>query len=327
MTPNRNPAVKAAMKMLPPSPVAIPAASSCRRHRQDLQPVRLHGQATRDPERERAQDAGRHASDEAVADLLQHEVHGGVRRHSPLVPFGEGKRDEEERDADSVVQAALDVETLPDPRRDPLVGDDRLAERRVGAGEHDREHERLDQADAGQHADPDERAGGDRERQTDPEQPGRYRELRAQRRERDPGGVSEEDERQRRLRQQLDGLAADTQIDQAEYRPCQQARGGEEDRRRDERPLEPAGDGREREQHQRNRREFPGSQRFTFPSSQPERAHRLAHQRGLCRCRGSPRSHRSRGGGGRSSRRRRRGRSSRCRRSRSKRVRSRRARC
>ena len=82
----------------------------------------------------------------------------------------------------------------------------------------------------------------------------------AQRGERDPRGVSEEDQRQRRLRQQLDGSPPILQIDQAEHRAGQQARGGEEDRRRDDRPLDPAGDGREREQHERDRREFPGSQ-------------------------------------------------------------------
>ena len=214
----------------------------CRSHGQDLQPVRLHAASRR---ASRSASAPRMPAatpaDEAVADLLQHEVHRSVRRQGSLVRFGEGERDEEERDADSVVQAALDVEPLPDPRRDPLVGDDRLAERRVGAGEHDREHERLDQADAGQHADPGERAEGDRQRQANPEQPGRHRELLTQGRERDPGGVGEEDERQRRLRQQLDGLAADAQIDQPEDRSRQQARGREEDRRCDERTLEPAG--------------------------------------------------------------------------------------
>jgi hypothetical protein len=135
-----------------------------------------------------------------------------------------------------------------------LVGDDRLAERGVGAREHDREHERLDEADAGQQADPGERAEDDRERQPNPEQPGRYRELLAQSRERDPGGIGEEHERQRRLREQLDWLAADTQVDQAQYRAGEQARGGKEDRRRNERPLQPTGDGREGEQHQRNSR-------------------------------------------------------------------------
>ena len=107
---------------------------------------------------------------------------------------------------------------------------------------------------------PDERPGGDRERQADAEQPRRYGELGAQGRERDPRGVGEEDERQRRLRQQLHRLAADTQIDQAEHRAGEQARRREEDRRRDDRALEPARDGREREQHEGDRREFPGFQ-------------------------------------------------------------------
>jgi hypothetical protein len=88
-----------------------------------------------------------------------------------------------------------------------------------------------------QHADTDERAGHDRERQADPEQPGRYRELAAQSRERDPRGISEEDQRQRRLRQQLHGLTADAQIDQAEHRACEQTGRREEDRCRDHRAL------------------------------------------------------------------------------------------
>ena len=201
--------------MLPPRPIAIPAARTA------VATVRICSQCASTGKRRASRSASAPRMpaatprDEAVADLLQHEVHRAMRRQGSLVPFGECKRDEEERDADSVVEAALDVEPLSDPRRDPLVGDDRLAERRVGAREHDREHERLDQADARQHADPGESAEGDRERQANPEQPGRYRELLPQGRERDPGGVSEEDERQRRLRQQLDGLAADAQIDQA----------------------------------------------------------------------------------------------------------------
>ena len=137
--------------------------------------MRLDLRAARcDPERERSQNAGGYARYEAVADLLQHEVHGRVCRQGPVVPLRYPERDEEERDADPVVEAALDVETLPDPRRDPLVGHDRLAERCVRAGEHDRQHQRLDHADAGQNADPGERAGRDRQGQPDSEQACRY---------------------------------------------------------------------------------------------------------------------------------------------------------
>jgi hypothetical protein len=47
----------------------------------------------------------------------------------------------------------------------------------VGAGEHDGEHERLDQGDAWQNRHPDEGAGGDGEWQSDAEQPRRESEL------------------------------------------------------------------------------------------------------------------------------------------------------
>ena len=97
----------------------------------------------------------------------------------------------------------------------------------------------------------------DRQRQPDPEQARGHGELVAQRRERDPRRVREEDERQRRLGQQLDGLGADPQVDQAEHRAGEQAGRREEDRRRDDRALEPARDGRERQQDERDRREFP----------------------------------------------------------------------
>jgi hypothetical protein len=100
-----------------------------------------------------------------------------VCRHCPGVPFGDGERDEEERHADSVVEAALDVEALPYSRGNPLVGHNCLAKRGVGAGEHDGEHERLDQGDAWQNRHPDEGAGGDGEWQSDAEQPRRESEL------------------------------------------------------------------------------------------------------------------------------------------------------
>ena len=59
--------------------------------------------------------------------------------------LGEGDRegDEEERDADPVVEAGLDVQALTDPYRQSLRRDDGLAERGVGRGEDDRDEERL----------------------------------------------------------------------------------------------------------------------------------------------------------------------------------------
>ena len=56
---------------------------------------------------------------------------------------GDGDCREQQRDADAVVQAALDVEALADPRRDTRLGHDCLTERGVGRRQDDREDERL----------------------------------------------------------------------------------------------------------------------------------------------------------------------------------------
>ena len=142
------------MKMLPPSPLAIAGGEQRGGGGQDLQPVRLDQATARPRSAARAppSDAGDDAADQPVADLLEHELRGRVLGDRAGVGLGERDRDEEERDAEAVVEAALDVEPLPDPRRDALVGDDRLAERGVRAGEHDGEHERLGEADPGQDA-------------------------------------------------------------------------------------------------------------------------------------------------------------------------------
>ena len=85
------------------------------------------------------------------------------------------------------------------------------------------EHERLDQADAGQDADADERTGDDRQRQADAEQarPARSTPC-AERRSEIREASANRTERQRRLRQQLDRLAADLEIDETEHRAGQQ---------------------------------------------------------------------------------------------------------
>ena len=49
-----------------------------------------------------------------------------------LVGEGDGKRDEEQRDADPVVETALDVEALSNPHGEAWGGDDRLPERGIG---------------------------------------------------------------------------------------------------------------------------------------------------------------------------------------------------
>ena len=96
------------------------------------------------------------------------------------VGLGHGERDREQRDAQAVVEPALDVQALADPRRQACVGDDGLPERGVGRGEHDREHDRLRPRDVGQHEHAGDCAGHDRQRQTDAQQPYGYRELASQ---------------------------------------------------------------------------------------------------------------------------------------------------
>jgi hypothetical protein len=117
-----------------------------------------------EPQREAAERARGDAADEPVADLLEHQLGRGVRRRRPRVRLGEGDRDEEQRHAQTVVEPALDVEPLADPGGDALVGHDRLAERRVGAREHDREHHGLREADPRHDRRADQRTGDDGER-------------------------------------------------------------------------------------------------------------------------------------------------------------------
>ena len=65
------------------------------------------------------------------------------RRRSPRLRLGDREHDPEQRHADPVVEAALDVQSLPDPARKPRQRHDRLAERRIGGRQDHREEECL----------------------------------------------------------------------------------------------------------------------------------------------------------------------------------------
>ena len=152
--------MNAAMKMLPPSAVATPAASSADAAvRICVQCGSIRRRRAAKRRASAAEHAGGDAADEPVADLLEHQLDGGVVGDRAGLGLGERDRDEEQRHAEAVVEAALDVEPLADPRRDPLVGDDRLAERGVRAREHDGEHERLGEVIARHDRDAGERPG------------------------------------------------------------------------------------------------------------------------------------------------------------------------
>jgi hypothetical protein len=202
-----------------------------RRRTEDLLPMRLDQTAARrEAQREPSEDSRGDAAHEPVADLLEHELDGRVVGDRPALSLGERDRDEEQRDAEPVIEAALDVQSLPDPGGDPLVGDDRLSERRVGAGEHDGKHERLGEADPGQDHGPRDHPHEDRERQADAEQPQRNGELAPQRRKRDPRRVREQHQCQGDLREPLDELALDLEVEQSQDGPDEQAGGREEHR-------------------------------------------------------------------------------------------------
>ena len=132
------------MKPEPPSGVAIPYASpapasgtiwsqpavhepSSGRHHDDRGGSRTADDAAQDP----------------VPDLLRDEASGRAVADRAGLGLCHRERDEEERHADAVVQPALDVQALPDPRREPRQRHDRLAECGVGRRQHDRENERF----------------------------------------------------------------------------------------------------------------------------------------------------------------------------------------
>jgi hypothetical protein len=142
---------------------------------EDLEPRRLDpAPRPGDPQRERADHARHDSTDDPVADLLEHELDRGMAGQRSLLGLGETDRDEEQRDTEPVVEAALDVEPLSDPRGDPFVGHHGLPQRRVRARDHHCQDERFDEAHTRKHGDPDRRAGGDGQRQADQQQPKRY---------------------------------------------------------------------------------------------------------------------------------------------------------
>ena len=242
----------------PSHPQGEPGSEHGRGERVHLDPGAL-GPAAPDREAldERRPGARGEAGQASVADLLDDQVKGRVAGHGRRIDLREADRDEEERHADAVVQAALDVQTLPDQRGQAWVGDDRLPERGIGAREADGEEERLRPVQAGEDPSADERARDDRQGQADAEQPQGDGVLGAERTQVDPRCIGEQDERERRLGEQLDVPVALRELDQAEPGAGDQAADGEEDRGRDEDALEPERRHRVREHDERDRRHRP----------------------------------------------------------------------
>ena len=255
--------MNAAMKMLPPSAVAMPAASSAEATVEDLQPVgldqvagaprtaargrralrrrrrrRARSRSARTRARRRSRRTVVPASVSAIAIAMKNSgTHSpSLRPLSTLRPWRirDGTRSSETTAWPSA--ASVHASTIASTQR--------LREARCRARRPRRQ-----------------RPGDDRERQADPEQRTGTANSLAQRPQRDPRRVGEQHERQRDLGEQLHLLALDLEVEQPEHRPDEQAGGREEHRARDVQPLQPPRDRRVGDQQRRDRRQGPGHRR------------------------------------------------------------------
>ena len=123
------------------------------------------------------QQPGRGAGDRAVADLLEQEGRGAASIRDPGSDVGDGDGGEEQRHADPVVQAALDVQPLADSLGNARLGDDGLSQRRVGGRQHDRQDQGLGDGQLGEDHSRDGGPDGNSQRQADAEQAHRQADL------------------------------------------------------------------------------------------------------------------------------------------------------
>ena len=214
---------------------------------------------TGDHDDARGGDARNHPGQDAVADLLEHQPSGGPVADRSRLGLRDRQHDPEQRHADPVVEAALDVQSLANSARQPRQRDDRLAERGVRRREDHREEQRLGPRGARETR---------RERATNPATsvsgspiPSRrsgtessprsartsIREASANRTSASVASASS-----------LTVSPAGADLDQPQrLRADEQPDGGEHHRGGDRRARDPAGDRREREQSQRDNGERP----------------------------------------------------------------------
>ena len=241
-----SPPTKAAMNPLPPRVYGGDPGDQGQREERDP----LEGPGHQSPLLRRVHEPGAEEPDDQADDDADADQDEGAHRQGLLggsagLRHCEREEEVEEGDGPAVVQPALHVERLPDLHRDPLVRDDRLAESSVGGGEHGADEGGLGEGDVGKDAGRNESAEEYGDRQTDDEEPDRQHPAPPQGLEIDAGGIGEEGEHQRDLRDDQDRLRALTGVDQAEGRRTQQQPGGHEDHLHgDHRPIEATGDQR-----------------------------------------------------------------------------------
>ena len=133
-------------------------------HRHDLEPGAADVPVpTGDHDDARGGDARKHSGQDAVADLLEHQPSRGPVADRSRLGLRDREHDPEQRHADPVVEAALDVQSLSNSAREPRQRDDRLAERRVRRREDHREEERLGPRELGEHDESEEEARQERQ--------------------------------------------------------------------------------------------------------------------------------------------------------------------
>ena len=158
---------------------------------------------------QRQHDAEGQAEDQLQADLAE----GGLG-----VPGGRAGRGDEEQDdgqGESVVDAALDVQQLPQLGRDFLAAHDRRGEHRVGRREHGTDQERRRPVQAHQVVG-DQRHADEGQRHAEPQRTGRVLPVGSQLGERDVHAVGEQHREQRQIGRDGHDLAVRRDVDQPE---------------------------------------------------------------------------------------------------------------
>ena len=147
--------------------------------------------------------------------------------------LGRGRSDEkgDEWRRDPVVETALDVERSPNPRRNGLVGDDRQAERRVGGRQDRGDQCRRRPPDLGKHEVGQQRAGHDRQRQPDEQQPAGQTGVALDVPQPDRRRIGEQQQGQRQLGDGHDRLVGQRERENIQPARTQDRAGGDEHHR------------------------------------------------------------------------------------------------
>ena len=209
----------------------------------------------------RGEDARCDAAEQSVADLLDHHA----QRMRLAAGAGDGRqRDQQQGNADPVVEAALDVERLTHNLRKPRVRDDRAAKPGVGRREDHPQDQRLAERERPKQKHRDQPTEHDRQGQTHAKQTHRHRSLAPQRPQIHPRGIREQHHRERRLGQRPHSRTRGTHRKVIKHqRPHQHADRGHHHRRRDRRARQTPRHRRHEQQRKTDNRK-PGIHRSSF---------------------------------------------------------------